>query len=119
MPALVRLATPARAAWLSAAGLAFADAAAVGPPAVRLAGLPTTDLGASLTLRGLRVASRALPPALRETAALPAGEGAAGGDAGAPAPGGLSPPAQPPLVGPTRSGVIATITRWSRTIAAR
>ena len=67
MPVLVRLATPARAAWLSAAGLAFAT---LPPWARRLYGspaLPTTDLGASLALRGLRVASRALPPALRET----------------------------------------------------
>jgi uncharacterized protein (DUF2236 family) len=67
MPTLVQLATPARAAWLTAAGLAFAT---LPPWARRLygsPGLPTTDLGASVTLRGLRVASRTLPPWLRET----------------------------------------------------
>lgn len=66
MPTVVQLATPARAAWLAAAGLAFAT---LPPWARKLYGspaFPTTDLGASLTLRGLRVASRALPGALRE-----------------------------------------------------
>ncbi|MFL6128204.1 MAG: oxygenase MpaB family protein [Mycobacteriales bacterium] len=67
MPVLVQLATPARAAWLAAAGLAFAT---LPPWARRLYGspaVPTTDVGASLTLRGLRFASRTLPGALRET----------------------------------------------------
>lgn len=67
MPPFVQLATPARAAWLSAAGLAFAT---LPPWARRLYGsaaLPTTDLAASLALRGLRMTSRALPAALRET----------------------------------------------------
>ena len=66
MPMVVQLTTPARAAWLAAAGLSFATLPSwarklYGSPAV-----PTTDLGASLTLRGLRVASRALPGSLRE-----------------------------------------------------
>jgi uncharacterized protein (DUF2236 family) len=66
MPKLVQLATPARAVWLAAAGLAYAT---LPPWARRLygsPGLPTTDLGVSLTLRGLRVASLALPASLRE-----------------------------------------------------
>jgi uncharacterized protein (DUF2236 family) len=67
MPKLVQLATPARVAWLTAAGLAFAT---LPPWARRLygsPGLPTTDLGASVTLRGLRLAARTLPGNLRET----------------------------------------------------
>jgi uncharacterized protein (DUF2236 family) len=66
MPMLVQLATPARAVWLAAAGLAFATL----PPWARQLygslGLPTTELGVSLALRGLRVASAALPAPLRE-----------------------------------------------------
>ena len=87
---LVQLATPARPAWLAAAGLAFATL----PPWARrlygLPGLPTTDLGASLAVRGLRPRSRTLPAAAAGGAALPAGEGADGRHAGAPARGGLS-----------------------------
>ena len=67
MPALVQLATPARAAWLAAAGLAFST---LPPWARRLygaPGLPTTDLGASAALRTLRLLSHALPAGLRET----------------------------------------------------
>jgi uncharacterized protein (DUF2236 family) len=67
MPTLVQLATPARAAWLAAASLSFAT---LPPWARRLygsPGLPTTDLGASLTLRSLRLVSHLLPGNLRET----------------------------------------------------
>lgn len=67
MPRMVQLATPARAAWVSAAGLAFATLPVWARRLYGSPGLPTTDLGASLTLRGLRVASKALPAALRET----------------------------------------------------
>jgi uncharacterized protein (DUF2236 family) len=66
MPVLVQLATPARAAWLAAAGLAFATLPAWARRLYGFPGLPTTDLGASVTLRTLRVLSQALPPALRE-----------------------------------------------------
>jgi uncharacterized protein (DUF2236 family) len=66
MPMLVQVATPARAVWLAAAGLAYATL----PPWARrlygLAGPPTTDLGVSLMLRGLRMASHALPAPMRE-----------------------------------------------------
>ena len=67
MPPVVQLATPARAAWLSAAGLAFGTLPTWARRLYGSPALPTTDLGASLALRGLRLASRALPAALRET----------------------------------------------------
>ena len=54
MPALVQLATPARAVWASAAGLAFASLPRWARRLYGLPGLPTTDLGASVTLRWLR-----------------------------------------------------------------
>ena len=66
MPMLVQLATPARAAWLAAAGLAFATLPVWARRLYGSPGLPTTDLGASVALRTLRVTSRALPAALRE-----------------------------------------------------
>jgi uncharacterized protein (DUF2236 family) len=66
MPTLVQLATPARAVWASAAGLAFATLPRWARRMYGLPGLPTTDLGASVTLRGLRTASTVLPASLRE-----------------------------------------------------
>jgi len=66
MPALVQLATPARVVWGSAAGLAFASLPRWARRLYGLPGLPTTDLGASVTLRSLRAASWMLPAALRE-----------------------------------------------------
>jgi uncharacterized protein (DUF2236 family) len=66
MPTLVQLATPARAVWASAAGLAFATLPRWARRMYGSPGLPTTDLGASLTLRSLRAASVVLPPQLRE-----------------------------------------------------
>jgi len=66
MPALVQLATPARAVWTSAAGLAFATLPRWARRLYGLPGLPTTDLGASVTLRSLRLASSVLPTTLRE-----------------------------------------------------
>jgi uncharacterized protein (DUF2236 family) len=66
MPALVQLATPARVVWTSAAGLAFASLPRWARRLYGLPGLPTTDLGASVTLRSLRLASSVLPATLRE-----------------------------------------------------
>ena len=66
MPTIVQVATPARAVWASAAGLAFASLPRWARRMYGSPGLPTTDLGASLTLRWLRTASVVLPPALRE-----------------------------------------------------
>jgi uncharacterized protein (DUF2236 family) len=66
MPAVVQLATPARAVWVSAAGLAFASLPRWARRIYGLPGLPTTDLGASVTLRWLRAASSVLPATIRE-----------------------------------------------------
>ena len=66
MPALVQLATPARLVWGSAAGLAFASLPRWARRLYGLPGLPTTDLGASVTLRWLRAASSVLPATIRE-----------------------------------------------------
>jgi hypothetical protein len=66
MPALVQLATPARAVWASAAGLAFASLPRWARRLYGLPGLPTTDLGTSVTLRWLRLASSVLPATIRE-----------------------------------------------------
>jgi uncharacterized protein (DUF2236 family) len=66
MPTVVQLATPARAVWASAAGLAFATLPRWARRMYGSPGLPTTDLGASLTLRSLRTASVVLPSSLRE-----------------------------------------------------
>ena len=66
MPTVVQLATPARAVWASAAGLAFATLPRWARRMYGSPGLPTTDLGASLTLRSLRTATAVLPSSLRE-----------------------------------------------------
>ena len=66
MPALVQVATPARAVWASAAGLAFASLPRWARRLYGLPGLPTTDLGTSVTLRWLRLASSVLPATIRE-----------------------------------------------------
>jgi uncharacterized protein (DUF2236 family) len=66
MPKLVQVATPARAVWASAAGLAFASLPRWARRLYRSPGLPTTDLGASVTLRWLRTASVVLPASIRE-----------------------------------------------------
>jgi uncharacterized protein (DUF2236 family) len=66
MPALLELATPARPVWASAAALAFATLPRWARRLYGLPGLPTTDLGVSVTLRWLRVAATALPATLRE-----------------------------------------------------
>ena len=66
MPTIVQLATPARAVWASAAGLAFATLPRWARRMYGSPGLPTTDLGASVTLRWLRTASVVLPSSIRE-----------------------------------------------------
>jgi uncharacterized protein (DUF2236 family) len=67
MPRLVELATPARTAWLSAAGLAFATLPRWARRMYGSPALPTTDLGATLALRSLRLAARPLPALVRDT----------------------------------------------------
>lgn len=74
MPKLVQLATPARAVWASAAGLAFASLPRWARRLYRSPGLPTTDLGASVTLRGLRAASVVLPASIRQPPAYRAAQ---------------------------------------------
>jgi uncharacterized protein (DUF2236 family) len=69
MPRWVALATPARPAWASLVGVAFA----LLPPWARrlygLPGLPTTDLGAGLAARAVRRTALALPSQLVESPA--------------------------------------------------
>ncbi len=74
MPKLVQVATPARAVWASAAGLAFASLPRWARRLYRSPGLPTTDLGASVTLRGLRAASVVLPASIRHPPAYRAAQ---------------------------------------------
>jgi len=67
MPWWVRLATPAMPSWAGVASLAFC----VLPPWARtmysrLPAIPTTDLGATLSLRALRMTLLTVPPSLRE-----------------------------------------------------
>ncbi|MEN3359303.1 MAG: hypothetical protein V7637_3285 [Mycobacteriales bacterium] len=66
MPLTTQLLTPARPIWAGVAGLAFSLQPAWARRLYRLPGLPATDLGATLGLRWLRLAIRALPPTLRE-----------------------------------------------------
>jgi uncharacterized protein (DUF2236 family) len=66
MPLAAQLATPARPVWVGVAGLAFGLLPAWARRTYRLPGLPVTDVGATLALRWLRLAVRALPPRLRE-----------------------------------------------------
>lgn len=60
------LAPPARAAWVGLSALGFALLPRWARRMYRLPGLPTTDLGATLAVRGLRIGLLAAPPALRE-----------------------------------------------------
>jgi uncharacterized protein (DUF2236 family) len=66
MPAVAQLATPARPIWVGVAGLAFALLPAWARHLYRLPSPPLTDPGATLALRGLRLAVRALPATVRE-----------------------------------------------------
>jgi uncharacterized protein (DUF2236 family) len=66
MPTTAQLATPARPAWAAVAGLAFALQPAWARRLYRMPGLPVTDLGATVGVRWLRLAIRAIPAPLRE-----------------------------------------------------
>ncbi|MHB1614047.1 MAG: oxygenase MpaB family protein [Actinomycetes bacterium] len=66
MPAWVALLTPARPAWASAAGLAFALLPRWARRLYGAPGLPTTDLAAAAALRSLRRGLAVLPPRLLE-----------------------------------------------------
>lgn len=61
MPWRVQLFTPARPAWSATAILAFSLLPAWARRMYRLPGLPTTDVAASIALRGLRAAAMRLP----------------------------------------------------------
>jgi uncharacterized protein (DUF2236 family) len=65
MPGRVQLTTPARPAWLAVAGLAAALLPRWARRLYRLPGLPTTDLAATLALRGLRTALAQAPERYR------------------------------------------------------
>ncbi|MGH3656355.1 MAG: oxygenase MpaB family protein, partial [Micromonosporaceae bacterium] len=56
--------TPARAAWLGVSGLGFSLLPRWARRLYRMPGLPTTDLTATVTLRGLRLAIDSLPDKL-------------------------------------------------------
>ncbi|HEX5493442.1 MAG TPA: oxygenase MpaB family protein [Mycobacteriales bacterium] len=66
MPAGALAALAARPAWAGVAGLAFCLLPGWARRMYRLPGLPSTDLAASVAVRGLRAALLALPPRLRE-----------------------------------------------------
>jgi len=61
MPLRVRWLIPARPAWACLAALGFCLMPRWARRLYRLPGLPTTDLGATMTLRALRLAALALP----------------------------------------------------------
>lgn len=65
MPWRVQLLTPARPAWAALAGLGFCLLPAWARRMYSLPGLPTTDLGASVALRGLRAATLPIPERVR------------------------------------------------------
>jgi uncharacterized protein (DUF2236 family) len=65
MPGWVQLATPARAAWFAGAGLAGALLPRWARRLYRLPGLPTTDVGATLALRTVRIALQSAPERYR------------------------------------------------------
>ena len=66
MPRLVAVATPARPAWISLAGTAFAMLPRWARRLYRLPAVPTTDLAATVYGRALRRGLVSLPPGLRE-----------------------------------------------------
>jgi uncharacterized protein (DUF2236 family) len=65
LPARVEFLTPARPAWALVAAVAFALLPGWARRCYGLPGLPTTDLAATVALRGVRAAALAVPPALR------------------------------------------------------
>lgn len=66
MPVAVQLATPARPAWATVSGLALASLPRWARRMYSLPALAPTDAAVGLALRGLRLTTLALPPALRE-----------------------------------------------------
>jgi uncharacterized protein (DUF2236 family) len=66
MPLATQLLTPARPVWAGVAGLAFSLQPAWARRLYRTPGLPVTDLGATLGVRWLRMATKTLPASLRE-----------------------------------------------------
>jgi uncharacterized protein (DUF2236 family) len=66
LPRAVALATPARPAWAGVATLGFALLPRWARRLYRLPGLPTTDVGATATVRALRLGLLALPLTARE-----------------------------------------------------
>jgi uncharacterized protein (DUF2236 family) len=64
MPMRVELLTPARPVWTGIAALSFALLPRWARRMYGLPGLPTTDLAATLSLRGLRRAVLAIPPSM-------------------------------------------------------
>lgn len=66
MPVPVALATPARPAWSAVSRLAYGTLPAWARQTYALSGVWTSDRGTDLGLRALRLATRALPPGLRE-----------------------------------------------------
>jgi hypothetical protein len=66
MPRKVALLTPARPAWYGLGALAFASLPRWARRMYGLPGLPTTDLAATFTARGMRGALMHLPRRYRE-----------------------------------------------------
>jgi uncharacterized protein (DUF2236 family) len=66
MPRWLQLATPARPAWATIAGLAFGLLPRWARRLYGLPALPTTDIAATLGLRALHVTLRAAPERFRE-----------------------------------------------------
>jgi uncharacterized protein (DUF2236 family) len=66
LPPMPRRALPARPAWAGVAGLAFCLLPPWARRLYRLPGLPTTDVGAAVALRALRLGLLAVPEALRD-----------------------------------------------------
>ena len=67
MPALLRLGTPARPAWIALAGAAFAMLPRWARRMYRLPGLPTTDVAATAAGLAFRSGLLVVPPSLRHS----------------------------------------------------
>jgi len=66
LPTILKLRAPTRMAWGSAAALAFMSLPSWARHLYGLPYIPAADLGATLTLRGMRLAANALPLSVRE-----------------------------------------------------
>lgn len=66
MPLAAQLVTPVRPVWAGVAGLAFGLLPRWARRLYRMPGLPVTDVAATLGVRWLRLATRAVPPSVRE-----------------------------------------------------